>query len=586
MRPRILTLLFVMAAVFAIGARPASANHINTATVTADCTGYTITVAGEVGYTAEAAVNYTVVITPSSGTPGLAQTINDSIPIPNLTNGDFSITVTRTWADFGVTLDGTYCFSGTATMTFASGTITANTVPISFTPECITCQSACTGTIGDFVWQDSTDCGGYQDTNEPGFAGITVRLENGSGVIATTTTDANGHYQFFGLCAGSYTVVVDETTLPPGYRPAACQSGDPTSDNNCSPSQTTLLTDNSSDQTMDFGYCPVTVPCTDNCLIVTKEADKANVDPNEFVTYTYTVTNTGSVPITNLKIVDDNGTPDFAGDDFVVVDNVTLAAGATAQFTATVIPSALQCMLVGGVNVTVGTLSTQVMANGDVKVIFRQSLNVVDNTYGTNASSGWGTKGHTFSNLTGSDKAEFAFTNRAGTKVLDATLDYISASSAFPSGYGTLGVAGGDGSLSTGSAANILSFDTTFSATLNKPQFRTGYTVNSAPAPNADWEYVDGYTIVVSHNAFGTSGFGGVTVPLVHDSPSKLGQNAITPIACSADTTNTATVTGHAGSVDVQASDDATVHINAGTIPPPTCTKPDRHGNCKPPKHH
>ena len=47
-------------------------------------------------------------------------------------------------------------------------------------------------------------------------------------------------------------------------------------------------------------------------------------------------------------------------------------------------------------------------------VTYTQSLAVNDNTYGTNTDPSWGGKTHTFSNLTGSDKAEFRFTNGNG----------------------------------------------------------------------------------------------------------------------------------------------------------------------------
>jgi uncharacterized repeat protein (TIGR01451 family) len=70
--------------------------------------------------------------------------------------------------------------------------------------------------IGDRVWLDS-DGDGVQDGGEPGIAGVTVELKDASlVVIATTVTDANGEYLFTGLFPGTYTVDVDDSTLPPG----------------------------------------------------------------------------------------------------------------------------------------------------------------------------------------------------------------------------------------------------------------------------------------------------------------------------------------------------------------------------------
>ena len=61
--------------------------------------------------------------------------------------------------------------------------------------------------IGDTVFFD-TNQNGIQDPGEPGIPGVTLELHDANGVlIATTTTDADGHYSF-GVEAESYTVVV------------------------------------------------------------------------------------------------------------------------------------------------------------------------------------------------------------------------------------------------------------------------------------------------------------------------------------------------------------------------------------------
>ncbi len=75
--------------------------------------------------------------------------------------------------------------------------------------------------IGDFVFLDDNE-DGIQDTGEGGLAGVTVNLladVDGDGVIedgevvATTTTDANGEYQF-DVIAGDYKV---QFVQPPGF---------------------------------------------------------------------------------------------------------------------------------------------------------------------------------------------------------------------------------------------------------------------------------------------------------------------------------------------------------------------------------
>jgi hypothetical protein len=169
--------------------------------------------------------------------------------------------------------------------------------------------------------------------------------------------------------------------------------------------------------------------------------------------------------------------------------------------------------------------------NGTTTVTYKQSLAVNDNSYGAGTDPSWDGKTHTFGNLTGSDKAEFVFTNGLGQKVNDFFIDYISAKSGTPSGYGSLGVAGGDGSLITGPAP--LSWTTTFDDDMNIlcPPPDGPWTTDSPTSPNAPecpaWNFVDGYTVTVSNSIFGPSGLGSVTVPFVHNSPSK-------PITCPA----------------------------------------------------
>ncbi|MFN0159266.1 MAG: SdrD B-like domain-containing protein, partial [Bacteroidota bacterium] len=131
--------------------------------------------------------------------------------------------------------------------------------PASFTwvASALSVPVPCEGLIGDFVWKD-LDCDGIQDTGEPGIPGVTVKLLDGNdNVLATTTTNANGYYEFTGLCAECYTVVVDATTLPAGYTPTTC-SNDPNvaNNSNCSPAPVCLETNTSEDRTIDFGYCP------------------------------------------------------------------------------------------------------------------------------------------------------------------------------------------------------------------------------------------------------------------------------------------------------------------------------------------
>jgi len=142
-------------------------------------------------------------------------------------------------------------------------------------------NSPCAGLIGDFVWYD-LDRDGIQEAGEPGIEGVTVILKDGMGnTLTSVTTSAFGFYSFMGLCAGTYEVCVDESTLPPGLVASPCNAGGDTVDNDCSPAMVVLTTDNSQDVTIDFGY---NEPCTG--IIgdyVWFDADADGIqDPNEF----------------------------------------------------------------------------------------------------------------------------------------------------------------------------------------------------------------------------------------------------------------------------------------------------------------
>ncbi len=69
--------------------------------------------------------------------------------------------------------------------------------------------------IGDFVWHD-LNRNGLQDNGEKGVAGVSVALLNSTGTtVATTTTNAQGLYQFDSLVPGDYSI---SFTLPSGYK--------------------------------------------------------------------------------------------------------------------------------------------------------------------------------------------------------------------------------------------------------------------------------------------------------------------------------------------------------------------------------
>jgi hypothetical protein len=182
----------------------------------------------------------------------------------------------------------------------------------------------------------------------------------------------------------------------------------------------------------------------------------------------------------------------------------------------------------------------QDQTSNDLYVAMLQPLTLVDNTYGTNAI-GWGKhvapsgKNHNFNDLKGSDKARFAITDGAENVVFDFTLDYISASDGAPSGYASLGVTAGDGDVHAGSTASLLAWGTSLDYNFNtlghvltkeSPATDKDYTENPS---YSGWVFEVAYEFQIDGSLFANNGFGGVTVPIIHDSPNKIGRNKVYP---------------------------------------------------------
>src|SRR5206468_10890253 len=152
-----------------------------------------------------------------------------------------------------------------------------------------------------------------------------------------------------------------------------------------------------------------------------------------------------------------------------------------------------------------GVLIPEILANGNVRVTFIQATSVNDNTYGANAIGWPAPRGHIFKDLLNSDEAEFQFRNGADQIVMQFKQDYISANSAYPSGYGTRGVTGGDGIVSIGNAANVVFASSSLTENLNKQPFLSNLSkyTNNSPAlsdPNSPlWEYRIIYNVEVIH---------------------------------------------------------------------------------------
>lgn len=175
----------------------------------------------------------------------------------------------------------------------------------------------------------------------------------------------------------------------------------------------------------------------------------------------------------------------------------------------------------------------------DLYINLIQPLTLIDNTYGKN-SIGWGDdapsgKDHKFKGLTGSDSAQFTITDGADNVVFDFELDYISSSGTAPSGYASLGVTGGDGDVYVGLADSLLAWGTSLDYNFNvlgyvltndSPLTDENYTEN----PNyPGWVFETIYEFRIDGSLFANHGFGGLSIPIKHDSPNKIGGNKVYP---------------------------------------------------------
>ncbi|HEY66456.1 MAG TPA: hypothetical protein G4O02_18045 [Caldilineae bacterium] len=161
----------------------------------------------------------------------------------------------------------------------------------------------------------------------------------------------------------------------------------------------------------------------------------------------------------------------------------------------------------------------------------------VDNTYGANSLGYYDKRGrpkqHRFRDLVGSDHAQIYFEDANGQRVLEIKIDYISPSDAFPSGYGSLGVRGGDGSVILGDPNWILATGTSLSYNFNElgyvlTQDSPATDANYTPNPDyPDWIYDVVYEMRIDMAAFGQAGLGNIGIDHVHASPSKVGVNSL-----------------------------------------------------------
>lgn len=182
----------------------------------------------------------------------------------------------------------------------------------------IECAPDCSGEIGDKVWLDYTpdkpdyNCNGIQDDDEnigedgePGLENVRVLLKNANGdILDETYTNEYGNYLFTKLCAGTYYVFVDESTIPNDYTPAPSDQGsDDEVDSDQNGVEVVLSSDDAVDYSIDFGYCaPAEEPEVD--IEIIKSSMGTNLEDGDQFSYIISVKNNGPDDATGVEVSD------------------------------------------------------------------------------------------------------------------------------------------------------------------------------------------------------------------------------------------------------------------------------------------
>ena len=114
--------------------------------------------------------------------------------------------------------------------------------------------------LGDFVWSDS-NANGIQDAGEAGIPNVTVNLyDSGGALLASTTTDGGGLYQFIDLTPGSYSLgfVAPTGSIFSPANQGADSSLDSDADTTTGRTVSTTLVSGENDLSWDAGLYQVT----------------------------------------------------------------------------------------------------------------------------------------------------------------------------------------------------------------------------------------------------------------------------------------------------------------------------------------
>lgn len=160
--------------------------------------------------------------------------------------------------------------------------------------------------LGDYVFRDG-DADGIQDEGEMGIAEVIVELLDASGnVVDVATSDDSGFYEFVALTPANYSVRIAESNFETGnplagffatiQNAGSDDSLDSDGDRLTFTSGVTPLEPGEDNLTLDFGFFTTGIDL--------EKSAPETVAPGEAIEYSFTLTNTGDVPLEAVELLD------------------------------------------------------------------------------------------------------------------------------------------------------------------------------------------------------------------------------------------------------------------------------------------
>ncbi|MBN4047503.1 hypothetical protein JYT71_00695 [Acidimicrobiaceae bacterium AH-315-P05] len=188
--------------------------------------------------------------------------------------------------------------------------------------------------IGDYVWIDK-NLNGQQDSGEPPAAGIGVDLlDSGGAIIDSTTTDPNGLYEFI-VRPGTYAVGFNLPTAASFTTQGVGSPTDSDADTATGITPNVVVAQGDSSLDLDAGLI---IHDPDIHIEKATNGEDADVAPGPTLTsgstatFTYVVTNTGNIALTDIEVTDD-----VLG-AICTIDDLAVGASDRCEATSTVVP--------------------------------------------------------------------------------------------------------------------------------------------------------------------------------------------------------------------------------------------------------